>query len=61
MLFFCGKFSLKVQLDLGFVHPGQQLKNCQFLRPEFSDGDSCFTADKDFSVKSLRPFRMETD
>lgn len=61
MLFLCAKFLLKVQLDLAFIHPGQWLENCQFLRPELSGGRICFTADKDFNVKCPRPLRMEKE
>lgn len=61
MLFLCAKFLLKVQLDLAFIHPGQRLENCQFLRQGLSDGYICLTADKDFNVKCPRPLRAETE
>lgn len=61
MLFLWAKSLLKVRLDSAFCHPGQPFENCQFLRPELSDGCICFTADKDFSVESPRPLRMERD
>lgn len=61
MLFLCAKFLLKVQLDSAFFHPRQTFENCQYTRPELSDGCICFTADRDFNVRSPGPLRMGTE
>ena len=61
MLFLCAKFLLQVQLDSAFFHPRQPFENCQYTRPELSDGCICFTTDRDFNVKSSGPLRMGTE